>query len=66
VSHVCSGGTGAAGSNVGPGGTCALVSTTDGDWAGTGFTLVATHVDPATHATVTDTNCPLGTAPNSP
>lgn len=31
VSHVCSGGTGAAGSNVGPGGACALVSTTDDD-----------------------------------
>jgi hypothetical protein len=68
VSHVCSGGTGPAGSNVGLGGECTLVSTTEGDWAGSGFTLLATHVDPVTKATVTDVdaNCPLGTAPNSP
>jgi hypothetical protein len=67
VSHVCSGGTGPAGSNAGPGGECTLVSTTEGDWAGSGFTLVATHVDPVTKTTVTDVhaNCPLGTAPNS-
>jgi hypothetical protein len=68
VSHVCSGGTGPAGSNVGRGGECTLVSTREGDWAGSGFTLIATHVDPVTKATVrdVDANCPLGTAPDSP
>jgi hypothetical protein len=67
VSHICSGGTGPAGSNVGPGGQCTLTSTTAGDWAGNGFTLVATHVDPTIGAIVTDVNanCPLGTTPNS-
>jgi hypothetical protein len=68
VSHVCSRGTGPAGSNVGPSGECTLMSTTEGDWAGSGFTLTATHVDPVTKATVSDVDakCPLGTAPNSP
>ncbi|MEA3019047.1 MAG: hypothetical protein QOI47_571, partial [Actinomycetota bacterium] len=67
-SHVCSGGKGPDGSNVGPGGKCTLVSTAAGDWAGSGFTLVAKHVDRKTKARVTDVKakCPLGTAPNSP
>jgi hypothetical protein len=44
------------------------VSTTEGDWAGSGFTLVATHVDPVTQTIVTDVNanCPVGTAPGTP
>jgi hypothetical protein len=68
VSHVCSQGTGPDHSNIGAGGECTIVATVEGDWAGSGFTLVATHVDPETNAIVTDVdaNCPLGTDPNSP
>ncbi|MEA3019049.1 MAG: hypothetical protein QOI47_573 [Actinomycetota bacterium] len=68
VSHVCSGGKGPAGSNIGAGGKCTVVAIADGDWAGSGFTVVATHVDKKTKRIVTDVNasCPRGTAPNSP